>query len=345
MFKQTPRAEDPLRWRRRLLSLPAMGLGATLWLSLLPIWLPLCCVVDMLGARRFALSRAGLFLAWLLHWELRGLAVAATTGLRRRLGWPEARYLRAQHRLQHRYARSLWWALERLFGMRLVIEGSEALAAQGPTLAFFRHLSTADTILPMVAWGAPQQVWSRYILKAELAWDPLLDIIGHRLGVAFVARGAEDDLQRVARLTEDLGAHDAVVLFPEGTRFTTDRRAALLRRLRAEGREALVQRVERYRHTLPPREGGATLLFEGAPAADVLLAGHVGLEGVTHLTSLLNGRLIDREVRLRFWRWSAGELPTGGPARYAWLLDQWETLDRWVGDQTASARSGPPGGG
>ncbi len=96
--------------------------------------------------------------------------------------------------------------------------------------------------------------------KRELLWDPYLDLAGHRLATAFVRRESREhdvDVAVVEALARDLGPHDAVVIFPEGTRFTAAKRARILAML-AERDEAAFAHALRLKNLLPPRSGTST---------------------------------------------------------------------------------------
>ena len=48
---------------------------------------------------------------------------------------------------------------------------------------------------------------------------------------------------------------------------------------------------------------------------------------------LLNGSLVGRVIRVRFWRVPFAAIPTGRAARVEWLYDWWSRLDAWIGAQ------------
>jgi 1-acyl-sn-glycerol-3-phosphate acyltransferase len=332
MIGSTPRAEDPRRWRRRVWTLPLVCVLSALLISVVVALMPALLLIDLLRSRRLVLCRAAAFFGLFGLFELTGLFGAALTTLSGSV---------AQHRLQHAWSRAQWWGLERCFGMSATVEGAEALRLPGPAHVFLRHISTADTLLALVFYAAPMRLWARFALKQELLVDPLLDIVGHRMGSAFLRRASgegERDAAAMARLAAELGADEITVLYPEGTRFTPARRAALLEKARADGKTALVAAIERCRFTLPPRRQGPLALFAGAPQADLVLIGHVGLEGTHSVASLWNGALIGQRVRLRVWRWPASSLPADPHERFAFLEARWAELDAWVG---ASAPGGP----
>ena len=118
-------------------------------------------------------------------------------------GTSRARYLAPQRRPAGVVGEcALSWA-ERVFALRTVIEGEDAIEP-GPILVFIRHVSQADTLLPVVLITRRHGIALRFVLKQELLWDPCLDIVGHRLPNVFVRRGSgesEREIAAVQRLT------------------------------------------------------------------------------------------------------------------------------------------------
>ncbi len=79
-------------------------------------------------------------------------------------------------------------------------------------------------------------------------------------------------------------------------------------------------------------------LLEECRDADVLVFGHVGLDGFEYIRDIWAGGLVGTTVRMRFWRFAAAEVPSGEEERVKWLYERWQVLDDWVGEQ----RSGAP---
>jgi 1-acyl-sn-glycerol-3-phosphate acyltransferase len=321
-------AFDPRRWRRRLVSVPAVLLAAALAVALLPLLLPLAAAVDLARGSRLAAARSLLFVTLFLLCESAGIVISALIWLAAR--GPE-RSMEANHQLQRRWSQALAWGLRVFFGARYALEG-DAPPERGPALLLVRHASSADTLLPMSLAAIPADLRVRYVLKKELLADPCLDIVGHRLPNVFVdrARGGPWEIAAVGRLVAGMGPRDVGVIFPEGTRFTPERRQRVLEKLAAEGHLEALERAGALTHTLPPRPGGALAMIEAAPEADVYFVGHAGLEGVRTMADLLGGALVGRAVRVRLWRVPAGEIPADPLARRRWLYERWAALDRWV---------------
>jgi 1-acyl-sn-glycerol-3-phosphate acyltransferase len=84
-----------------------------------------------------------------------------------------------------------------------------------------------DTMLPAHLVANPTGFRLRYVLKKELLADPTLDIGGNRLPNYFINRGAGDsakETEAVRRLASDLGSNDGVLIYPEGTRYSEEKR-------------------------------------------------------------------------------------------------------------------------
>lgn len=323
---------DRNRWPRRCVSVGGLLLLTLIVIPTAPLWVVLAVVVDLITGR--TLTRAGLFFGWYLLLSV--LGVGAAVGLWVVGGvWavPSGRDVGWHHRLQRWWSAQLFRGLCALFRVSVEVEGGLP-ARKGPVIVLSRHVSTADTLLPMVVLANPLGWNVRYVLKRELLWDPCLDIVGQRVPNAFVRRGGADadgDLERVRSLTQHLGARDCIVLFPEGTRFTEARRQRHLERLAASGAVERLDHARALEHLLPMRTGGVQALLDGAPAVDVVFLAHVGLEGVTRMSTLVDGSLLGRRLQVNVRRVPARAVPTEPAARAQWLQEQWLSVDRWVG--------------
>lgn len=315
---------------RRAVSVPLYLALAALHLGALPITLPLAALWDLARRNRFATVRFALFLAVYLGCEALGIVAAFALRL---AGVVAPAGDRARHyALQRWWAGSLFDALRALYGFTLSVEGAEAVEGAGPLIALVRHASSADTLLPMELLARRAGRLPRYVLKRELLWDPSLDLVGHRIPNAFVRRGSGDaarEVARVAALAEGLGPRDAVVLYPEGTRFSTARRDRALAALERDD-PARYARVRGLREVLPVRPGGALALLAAAPQADVLFCVHRGWEVTASLGALVRGGMRGARVEVALWRVAAAEVPRDPAAALAWLDAQWARADAWL---------------
>lgn len=321
-------------WSRRAVTIPGyLALAAGCWAGL-PAWLALALLADVALDRpnRLARSRTVLMFALYLACEVAGIALALGLGLvtagGRLVG--ARRYLAANAAIQRWWTSALFFGAVRLFSMTVAAEGLE-LARRGPCLFFVRHTSTADTVLTAAVVANPGRLLLRYVLKRELLWDPCVDLVGRRLPNAFVSRGTKrgaDEVRAVTSLAEGLDASSAVLIYPEGTRFSESKRARAVAAIEAGGQHALAEKAARFRRVLPPKLGGPMALLERAGGAAAVFVEHTGFEGAATLGSFWRGGLIGRTVRVRIRRFSAGEIPRAD--REGWLFDRWAELDAWV---------------
>jgi 1-acyl-sn-glycerol-3-phosphate acyltransferase len=321
------------RWSRRGITIPGyVGLSLLLGVTY-PVLAVGALGVDLVRRSPGVLLRCVTFLLVYGLCETAGLlasfGVWLAGGARRR----SRAFLDRNFRLQCWWADSLFRSARALFGMRLVVEGEDALPAHR-FLLMPRHASIADTVLPAVLLSKRRGIRLRYVMKRELLWDPCLDVVGQRLPNAFVRRGSVDgarEIGAVARLAADLGPEEGILIYPEGTRFTPAKRERVLARLRGASDPLLAERASSLRHVLPPRLGGPLALLDARPDADVVFCAHVGLEGARTFRELFRGNLVGRTIRVAFWRVPAADVPAGREGRVAWLYANWARLDAWVG--------------
>jgi 1-acyl-sn-glycerol-3-phosphate acyltransferase len=304
--------------------------------ALAPLLAPLCWLVSFRRGSRGAL-RSFAFVVVYLWCESIGILVSFWLWLRHALptrnsGERWRRFLDGNFALQCWWANALKMGAQRLFSLRFVIEGAHVLGGS-PVIMLPRHVSIADTVIPMVFYAIPQQVRLRYVLKRELLFDPCLDIVGNRLPNCFVARSGADaqaDLDRVAALAGDLGANDGFLIYPEGTRFSAERRRRVLEGLASRVGAADLERMRAWSQLLPPRPGGAMTLIRAAPDRDLVFCAHTGFEGASHVRHLINGSWIGADIRIRFWRIDHRDIPADEAAQRAFLFTQWDRMQETV---------------
>ena len=268
-----------------------------------------------------------LFVAGYLWCESIGIVASLVIWIRHR---GRATFLPANFGLQCWWANALKTLAQTFYRLHFHVEGAEALA-HGPAVMLPRHTSIADTVIPMVYYAIPQQIHLRYVLKKELLLDPCLDIVGNRLPNYFVDRGGQDsDAARagVARLVADLGDQEGALIYPEGTRFSQEKRSALKQRY-ANDADMLAQ-LERWPTLLPPRLGGTLALLQANPGLDVVFCAHSGFEGSSHFRNLINGSWLGADIRLRFWRVPFAAIPQDAAGRREFVFAQWDEMQRSV---------------
>jgi len=341
-----PRAESWLSvWGRRALTIPGYLFAAALYLGSLPLSLLMALLVDVLRGQRSTLPRARALTVFAIYFscETLGILGAIALGVVTLGGLLVAagRYVEWNAALQRWWTDALFFGGVRVFGMRVETEGLE-FAERGPMLLFVRHTSTADTVLTAAVVANPYRTLLRYVLKRELLWDPCLDLVGRRLPNAFVARGRSrsaplatradetttPEIDAVASLASGLDERSAVLIYPEGTRFSESKLARAVTRLRERGTREHADLAATFRHVLPPKLGGPVALLSAAPDVDVVVVEHAGFEGAATLASFWNGGLIGKTVRVRLRRFDAATLPRDDLA--GWLFARWAEVDAWV---------------
>lgn len=328
------------RWSRRLVTGPALLAVTPAYLALSPAILGAAAASDLARGRPWTATRFAAALGANLALHVAGFAGIFRAWMVGRRDPERERQL--EQRLQIWFAETIWKSLERLYSVDLAVSGDECLEADGPILFLSRHASLIDTVLPLLVLGRDHGWRSRYVMKRELLWDPCLDAIGHRWPTSFVRRGTRDprEIENVAMLGDRLGPRDAIVLFPEGTRFSEAKRERAVAHL-AETKPEAVERAARLENLLPAHPGGPLVLLDVDKRMDVVFCAHTGLEGINHFDDLMSDRLLGTAVALHVWRVPRAEIPESASDRLEWLADHWERVDRWVG----AHREHHPGGG
>lgn len=331
-YSALPRQES--RWRtvrRRLVTIPAFLAAALVYFAVLPLLLVGGALVDVSLRRRLASVRAFTMVGVYLFCESAGIFASAWLWFRHREG---DRFQEANFRLQCWWAGRLYRAGVRLFSLEVEIEGEDS-AVDGPMLVFARHVSPIDNLLPAVLISQPHGVRLRWVINRSLLRDPCLDIVGHRLPNCFVANSSGDsdaEIRRVDALGRNLGERDGVLIFPEGGLYSPGRRKRVIERLEAAGDAALLEEARSLQNVLPPRLGGSMALLNAALGVDAVFLAHTGLEDSTRYQNILNGGLIGRTIRVRFWRVAGSDIPGTYEARVTWLFEQWRKLDEWIAE-------------
>lgn len=315
---------------RRFLSISAVVLALPLWVISAPVWLALTFLADVVGRLwRFPTVRLGLYTGVYLVHEWAGTIAAAWLWLRGGFG---QRLDRGAHRaLQGWWANSLLRWAGRLLGVDIAPIDLDGLPS-GTFILLSRHASMADAILPAAVVAGPMERFVHYVLKRELQWVPALDIVGSRLGNHFVARDGDtaNESAAIERLAEEAEPNSVLVIFPEGTYATPESRRRVVASLRRKGADEAAARAEKLQQLLPPRPAGTLAMLRSRPEADVVVLGHVGLEGVAEFRGLRRRLPLSVQVRVQWWIHPRSELPTDDDGLVRWLHDRWEDLDHWV---------------
>ncbi len=331
---------------RRVKTITPRVIGLGLVTALFPALLLLALALDLVRWAThqvpWVATRLLCFLWAYLAAEVAGLlallGVWVAAGFGRRRAW----MAEWTWRFQQVWAGWLFAAVRGLFGLRLEVAG-QALVTPGPVIVLVRHASIVDNLLPSVLVARRARVRLRYVLKRELLADPCLDLAGRRLPNYFVRRGTGEAVERenVRRLAAGMGPEDGVLLYPEGTRFTPERRTAALDRI-AERDPERASRMADVQHLLAPKVGGVLALLDGAPEADVVVLAHQGLDGLRLISDIWSGALVGRRIRVRFTRIPRAMVPAGVDERVRWLDDVWGEMDEWVDTRLAALEDTEP---
>lgn len=314
-------------WLRRPITIAGVIVAALLLTVLIPVWVVLGAIADVLrGLWRFPTLRL-LSFAWCWTWlETAGVLVSGLLWIT-----GQGRNLRANYALQRWWAKRLIASLRVTCGLGIDVEGVDELPS-GPLVCFGRHASLGDALVSAWIFGSEAHRFPRYVMKKELLLDPCLDIVGQRIPNWFVDRGSAAVRQEIAgirTMAEGMGERDVAVIFPEGTRANDSKREYLVGRLekRTPDRHLLMSDLK---YLLPPRAAGAAALLEAVPDADVVLMWHVGFDGLDSFGGILR-RLAAAEPSARVVLESCARstVPTGD-AFSEWLDRRWVEIDAKV---------------
>ena len=336
-FNPEPRA---MGVRRRLVSIPRSVLFFVALTVLFPLLALVATVVDVVRAvafRRPFMALRMLAFGWMfLFTELAGITRFFGHWLMAGFGARRAWMVERAWPVQAWWARTLLGSVLRLFRMKLEVEDMD-VARPGPIIAMFRHASIIDNLLPAALLTDRLGIKLRWIIKKELLSLPSLDVGGNRLPNYFVDRNADDprsELRRIKALTSNLDDTEGVLIYPEGTRFTPERKARALQRLE-ESRPELVERARALRTVMPPRPAGSLALLDSGH--DVVVCAHEGLGGFARVADIWSGAILGRTIKVSFRRISAADIPKGRRERVDWLFDQWRQVDDWITSASGAA--------
>jgi 1-acyl-sn-glycerol-3-phosphate acyltransferase len=233
---------------------------------------------------------------------------------------------------------------KRVLALDIVTEGPDADAHPGlPLIVASRHAGPGDSFTLIHALMHWYQREPRIVLKDTLRWDPCVDVLLARLPATFIGPRPGQDLEaEIAELAHDLDENDAFVIFPEGGNFTPERRERAIARLRKLGFERMARRAERMTHVLAPKPGGLLAALQAAPAADVVLVAHTGLDHMLTVRDVWRELPMDKQIIMRWWSVPRAEIPSEEAAQIEWLFGWWERIDAWVAEnrpEQSSSRS------
>lgn len=304
---------------RRIVGLALLTLCVLLALPLLP-------------AATLTSRRAGRFAAFARSYltvEVIGLCRLA----RMRRATPEAHY-----ELLHRLLGRLYRTSRHNFNLEIALPSPARELPQGPMILASRHAGPGDSFLLVYGLLAVARHHPRVVLSRLLTLDPFIDILLRRTPNCFVGLDQDERRhvpERIAAIAGTLGPQDALVIFPEGRKFTTARRSRLIERLRAR-RGKLLPTARRLEHVLPPRSSGLFAAIDAAPpGTEVAFLAHTGLDWIESARDAWAAVPLSVPVETTWWTVPVEAVPADAEEREKWLRAQWLRMDGWI-EQHAS---------
>ena len=326
-------------FKRRLISISLVILLLPLCLLLTPVALLYSLVSDLRGGRT-ALPTFRLWLFTIVFIAHEWLVIPLSAGLWVRGGFGRSLDTALHSEIQGRWVGSLLRWAGRLLDVAVEWPDHRAFP-DGKVVVLSRHASMIDAVIPAYLFTARLDRPVHYVMKRELMWLPSIDIFGHRLGNHFVDRAGdtEREVAAIVRLIESAEQDAGIVIFPEGTYATTETRTKVLASLAKRGDTELVDFAEQLNHLLPPKPAGAIALLQRVE--QVVLFGHVGLEGVAEFRGLRHNLPATLPILTKAWPFNVGDLPDLDDARIEWLHERWLALDAWVSEQHTRRGTSP----
>jgi 1-acyl-sn-glycerol-3-phosphate acyltransferase len=320
-------------WRmlgRRLITMPLHVMFTVLWWALSLVIVPVLIVADVLRGTPLLWTRFYIMIGLIIFGQTFGLLLLLGCWIGSGFGYNFERNNRWSLACEGYWSDWNVRAQSWIYGIKYHVEGSDVLR-NGPTLLLVRHTSINDTILPIGLITYPHKVRLRIVLKAELIYAAIVDAVGHRMPVAFIRRtgSTRKELDAIRLAATDMHSEETVMIFPEGTRFTDAKRRALMEKI-ADRDTKLAQRAQELTHVLPLRLGGTNALIEAAPTADIVICAHTGYENTEQLKDFANGGLYRADVRVKFWRIPASNVPRDLDERAEFFHQEWRKVNEFV---------------
>ncbi|TDC78842.1 1-acyl-sn-glycerol-3-phosphate acyltransferase [Actinomadura sp. 7K507] len=325
---------------RRLVFTPLLFLLTLLVVVVFPV---AYAVAFVLGRER---RRATRLLWFTLAWGTReSVAVLECAWL-----WCRRRTRDDRHYdIIRRYVAGPYSVAEQRLGLRVEIEGErespdetdgpDGTGGDRPLIVLSRHAGPGDALLLVHHLLNDYGRRPRVVMKAQLQFDPCIDIAANRMSNVFVSPGSSA-IDDIGGLAAGLGPRDALVIFPEGGNFSPERRLRAIRRLSRLRRAEEAERAARMRNLMPPRPGGVLAALESAPSADVVFVAHTGLDDMATVADIWRRVPLAGPVHALWWRISAEDVPLDRESRTDWLYTQWERADAWISANRRSVQTG-----
>jgi len=329
------------RQLRRLVTAPAVILVTVLIGVTFPLWLVAAAALSPVLPGRWRPLRLLWVLILYLVCEsvllvvLFGLWVSSGFGARIRTPYYEG--------IHYDLVQGVLWVFfresRRVLNLTIETAGSAPDAHPGkPLLVCSRHAGPGDSFILIYALMHWYDREPRVVLKDTLAWDPVIDVILHRVPARFITPnpGQSEHIEdQIAELATGLDENDAFVIFPEGGNFTPRRRERAIDRLHKLGMHRMADRAEAMTNVLAPRPGGFLAALDAAPDADVVLVAHTGMDHLLTVGDVWRELPMDKRLLMQWWQVPRAEIPPDPDAQIDWLFGWWERIDRWIDDHRA----------
>ncbi len=331
----------PPRIVRRLVVAPLVVLVCAVVVCAAPLLLLGAFVVDLvkrtrLGATRltafaivFAAAEAAMILALFVLWLVSGFGLL--------------RLENAHEAVLRTWLRVLSWTAIAALGLRIVALDSPE-PRPGPILVFGRHAGVGNSLMMIRQLMVRYHRRPRVVMLSFLQWDPVVDVVCHRLPSLFIDHDPEhgdEFVRKIEELAHGMGDRDAFVLYPEGNDFTERLRVRAIAYLRRKGHDRWAEKAETLKRVLPPRHRGALAAIQGAPDADVVLVAHTILEELGSLKGLYRRLPLQRPLVGRYWRIPAAEVPRDQETLIEWLYEWWRVIDDWIDEHAPESAKVP----
>jgi hypothetical protein len=324
---------------RRLVVAPLVVLLCVVLTLLYPLLLLATLVVDVFWRGGLGLTRLAAFCV--VYVAAEAATIVALFVLWLASGFGAAPLERAHYALLRGWLRVISAAATSLLGLRIEIL-DPPLPRPGPLLVFGRHAGSGNSLMMirtlMLRFGRRPRV----VMLDFLQWDPVIDVVAHRLPSLFIEHDPEKSdhsVEAIGALARGLGETDALVLYPEGHDFTERLRMRVIASLRRRGHQRAADRAESWEYVLPPRHKGPLAAIQAAPDADVVLVAHTALEELGSFRQLHNRLPLERPIQARYWRVPASHVPHEREALIQWLYGWWQRIDDWIEEHAPDGAS------
>ena len=328
------------RLLRRCVLAPALVVLVVMMFVLLPLWLVAAAALSPLLPGRWRAPR--LLWIFVMYAAIEALMLVVMFGFWLASGFGYRLRTAYWQGIHYDLVEGVMWVFfreaKRVLNLDIVTDGPSPDAHPGlPILVCCRHAGPGDSFVlihTLMAWYGREP---RVVLKNTLAWDPMIDVVLHRIPARFITPAGGVGLEeQIADLATGLDENDAFVIFPEGGNFTAGRRTRGIERLRKLGLDKMAERAEAMTNVLAPRPGGFIAALDAAPEADVVLVAHTGLDHVVTVSDIWRELPMDKRIIMRWWKVARAEIPEDRDDRIEWLFDWWERIDLWIAENRPS---------